>query len=343
MAPASPSCPIPLDEPRRLAAVRSYEVLDTGPELEFDALTRVAAHAFNVPIAVVALMDSNRLWFKSRLGLDLPQLDRQIAFCAHAIMQPDQPMIVEDLAADLRFADNPLVTNPPHVRFYAGAPLVDPESNALGTIAVIDSSPRSFSPEQRAALVDLASLVVAALQGRRRALQLARLAMTDHLTGIANRARFEQVLKVEFNQAERSGNTFSVLLVDLDGFKSVNDTYGHSAGDEVLCAIAKRLEQLVRQGDTCTRVGGDEFGLVIRSGDARATAALSARIQQCVAQPITLSDNTVVTVGASVGAATYHRDMRSVDMLLAHADAALYEAKEHASGSPELILRTLRS
>jgi diguanylate cyclase (GGDEF)-like protein len=258
-------------------------------------------------------------------------------------MQPDQPMIVEDLAADLRFADNPLVAKPPHVRFYAGAPIVDPDNNALGTIAVIDAKPRTFSAEQRAALVDLASLVMAALQGRRRTLQLARLAMTDHLTGIANRARFEQVLKIEFNQAERSGHSFSVLLVDLDGFKSVNDTYGHSAGDEVLCAVAKRLEQLVRQGDTCTRVGGDEFGLVIRSGDARATTALGARIQQCVSQPITLSDNTVVSVGASVGAATYHRDMRSADMLLVHADAALYEAKERASGSPEMILRTLRS
>jgi diguanylate cyclase (GGDEF)-like protein len=332
-----------VNEPQRLAAVRSYEVLDTDPELEFDAITRVAAHAFSAPIAVVALLDSDRLWFKSRLGLEVPELDRQIAFCAHAIMQPDQPLIVEDLAADLRFADNPLVVGPPHVRFYAGAPIVDPDHNALGTIAVIDSSPRSFSAEQRAALVDLSSLVMAALQGRRRALQLARLAMTDHLTGIANRARFEQVLKVEFRQAERSGHTFSVLLVDLDGFKSVNDTHGHSAGDEVLCAIAKRLEQLVRQGDTCARLGGDEFGLVIRSGDARATAALTSRIQHCVAQPITLSDTTVVSVGASVGAATFHRDMRSVDILLAGADEALYEAKERANGSPEMILRTLRS
>jgi diguanylate cyclase (GGDEF)-like protein len=343
MTPGAPSCPTPLNEPKRLAAVRSYEVLDTDPELEFDAITRVAAHAFSAPIAVVALLDSDRLWFKSKLGLEVPELDRQIAFCAHAIMQPDQPMIVEDLAADLRFADNPLVINPPHVRFYAGAPIVDPDNNALGTIAVIDSSPRSFSPEQRAALVDLSSLVMAALQGRRRAVQLARLAMTDHLTGIANRARFEQVLRVEFRQAERSGHTFSVLLVDLDGFKSVNDTHGHSAGDEVLCAIAKRLEQLVRQGDTCARLGGDEFGLVIRSGDARATAALTARIQHCVTQPITLSDATVVAVGASVGAATYHRDMQSVDLLLARADEGLYEAKERANGSPEMILRTLRS
>src|SRR5262249_52645142 len=145
------------------------------------------------------------------------------------------------------------------------------------------------------------------------------------------------------DQAKRSGDSFAVLLVDLNGFKSVNDTYGHAAGDEVLRETAKRIEQLVRRGDTLARLGGDEFGLVVRSADTRATAALSSRIQSMVPRAITLADGTVASVGVSVGASTFRRDMRSVDMMLGHADEALYEAKERLSDSAEIVLRTLRS
>lgn len=139
------SCPIPADEPMRLRSVIAYEILDTAPEPEFDALARLAAHTFNAPIAVVAMMDSDRLWFKSRLGIDIPALDRKVAFCAHAIMNPREPLVVTDLRKDSRFADNPLVAQPPFVRFYAGAPIQNSEGRALGTIAVIDAEPRDFS------------------------------------------------------------------------------------------------------------------------------------------------------------------------------------------------------
>ena len=110
-------CSIPGNEAQRLQAVHSYDILDTPPELDFDTLTRVAAHAFNTPAAVIGLMDSDRLWFKSQLGLGVPQLDRQIAFCAHAIMRPDEPLVVEDLRQDHRFQRNPLVTQPPTCAF----------------------------------------------------------------------------------------------------------------------------------------------------------------------------------------------------------------------------------
>ena len=103
-------CPValsPLDENRRLAALRALEILDSEPETDFDALTRLAAHALGTPIAVIGLMDSDRLWFKSRVGLAAPELDRQIAFCSHTITQPGRPLIVPDLLADARFTDNP--------------------------------------------------------------------------------------------------------------------------------------------------------------------------------------------------------------------------------------------
>lgn len=324
---SSAACPMPENEPERLRAVRSYEILDTQPELEFDALARVASHTFSAPIAVVAMMDSDRLWFKSRLGLDIPQLDRKIAFCAHAIMRPREAMVVNDLSSDPRFADNPLVANAPHLRFYAGAPIVDPTGLPLGTIAVIDAEPRGFSSAQRETLTDLSSLVITALQARRRALDLERLAMTDHLTGIGNRARFDKAVSAELKVALRSGKPVTVLCMHLDGFKNVNDTYGHPAGDEVLCEVARRLSALVREGDALARLGGDEFAIVMREGDKSSATPLAQRIALSVGRPIVLSGGQTVAVGVSVGIAESMTSDSSPAALLARADKALYEAK----------------
>jgi diguanylate cyclase (GGDEF)-like protein len=320
-------CPIPENEAQRLQAVYSYEVLDTTPEVDFDALTRVAAHAFNMPAAVVGLMDADRLWFKSRFGLDVPQLDRQIAFCAYAVMRPDELLVVEDLSKDQRFQDNPLVTQPPHLRFYAGAPLVDPNGMALGTIAVVDSQPRTFSEAQGAALKDLSTLVITALENRRKALLLGRMALTDHLTGLANRAQFERNMHSEMSRARRTAEPFSVLYLDLDGFKDINDSFGHAAGDEVLREISLRLVEQVRREDAVARFGGDEFGVIVHTNPADSVQALSERIASALTAPITLSSGEAVVVGVSIGHATYGAELESGSALLDHADRALYEAK----------------
>ena len=324
---ASAVCPIPANETQRLNAVRAYEVLDTEPELEFDALTRIASHAFASPVALVALMDSDRLWFKSKLGLDIPQLDRKIAFCAHAIMQPNEPLVVADLLADERFADNPLVVDGPRIRFYAGAPILDPGQHALGTVAVIDTRPRTFTAAQRSTLMDLSALAMTALHARRRARELERLAMTDHLTGVANRAKCELVLANELRQAALSKRPFSVLLMDLDGFKEVNDTFGHAAGDEVLREVARRLSAVVRYGDTLSRLGGDEFVLIIREGGDEPAAAIAARIRNSLHAPIELPNGSLVNVTISVGVASCTDGASSADELLAQADRRLYHAK----------------
>jgi diguanylate cyclase (GGDEF)-like protein len=324
-------CPFPENELQRLQAVRSYEILDTPPELEFDALTRVAAHTFGTPIAVVAIMDADRLWFKSKLGLDIPQLDREIAFCAHAIMRPREPMVIPDLSSDQRFSENPLVANAPHLRFYAGAPIVDPTGLPLGTIAVLDAQPRSFSNAQSDALTDLSILVVTALQARRRAMDLQRLALTDYLTGIGNRVQFDKALVAELNHSMRTGAPLTILCMDLDGFKSVNDTFGHLAGDEVLCEVTRRLSALVRQEDVLARVGGDEFGIVMRHGDQASATALAQRIVKSVRQPIELSTGQTVRIGVSVGMASNTDNVPSASALLARADKALYEAKRQSA------------
>ncbi|MBC7499544.1 MAG: sensor domain-containing diguanylate cyclase [Herminiimonas sp.] len=323
-------CPLPEDEPQRISAVRSYEILDTEPEVEFDALTRVVAHAFNAPIAVVAMMDTDRLWFKSKLGLAVPELDRKIAFCAHAIMCPRQPLIVNDLLNDRLFADNPLVADAPHLRFYAGAPIVDPSGYALGTVAVIDIEPRTFTDSQRHTLSDFATLVMTAIQARKRALVLERMAMTDYLTGIPNRAQFDKTITTEIGYADRSATSLSVMFLDLDGFKDVNDRVGHAAGDEVLREVARRLTQEIRMGDVLARLGGDEFAVITREGDQAAIAAMARRFVAAVQKPITLSTGQQVNVGISFGIASYGGASTSAFALLQEADKALYEAKSRS-------------
>jgi diguanylate cyclase (GGDEF)-like protein len=320
-------CPIPENESQRLRAVMSYEILDTAPELEFDALTRVAAHSFATPVAVVALMDSDRLWFKSKLGLSVPQLDRKIAFCAHAIMSPNEPLVVQDLHNDQRFAGNPLVANAPHLRFYAGAPIVDDKGNALGTIAVIDTEPRIFTDAQRHTVCDFATLVMTALDARKRAIELTRLATTDYLTGIANRAQFDLVNASEMGRAVRSGNPYSVLCMDLNGFKDVNDLYGHAAGDMVLREVADRMANVKRVGDLVARLGGDEFAVIARDSAYDDALVLAQRFIRAIEQPIMLAADLTIKVGVSLGIATSSPACTSAAALLDKADSALYKKK----------------
>lgn len=158
--------PLPTDEADRLAALERYGILDTAPEARFDRITRLAQTLFDVPIALVSLVDRDRQWFKSCIGLDVLETGRDAAFCAHAILA-DGVTEVLDPEGDPRFADNPLVTGPPHIRYYAGAPLITPDGFALGTLCIIDQRTRApLTPHDRATLRDLADVVVDDLELR---------------------------------------------------------------------------------------------------------------------------------------------------------------------------------
>nr|MBA3936493.1 GAF domain-containing protein [Planctomycetota bacterium] len=170
-----PAAPLPPDEPARLAALRSYGVLDTPSEAAFDDLVRLASRICKAPLALVSLVDADRQWFKARVGLDASETPRDLAFCAHAILAPQEVLHVEDALTDARFCDNSLALGAPHVRFYAGVPLVTGEGHALGTLCVIDHQPRQLDAEQLDALRVLGRQVVAQLELRRQLRSLSRL------------------------------------------------------------------------------------------------------------------------------------------------------------------------
>lgn len=164
--------PLPPNESERLGELQSYSVLDTLPEPAFDDITFIAAKLFETPITLMSLVDRDRQWFKSAVGLDVPETHRDLAFCARAIWDPTEVLVVEDAAYDPRFSNNPLVTSFPSIRFYAGAPLQTPKGNALGTLCVIDRVPREFSPGEEETLKALARLVMNQLEARRALLEL---------------------------------------------------------------------------------------------------------------------------------------------------------------------------
>lgn len=155
-----------VNEADRLAALRRYRILDTEPEQSFDDLAMLASQICGAPMALITLVDTDRQWFKSRVGVSVKETSRDVAFCAHAIQQTDL-FIVPDASRDPRFQDNPLVKSEPLIRFYAGAPLVTPDGQALGTICVLDRVPRELTPEQMAALSALRRQVLAQLELRR--------------------------------------------------------------------------------------------------------------------------------------------------------------------------------
>jgi len=159
--------PLPADEDKRQQALQEYAILDTPPERDFDEIAELAAQICGVPVALISLVDKDRQWFKSKVGLEVDQTPREYAFCAHVINRPNELLVVTDATKDQRFADNPFVTEPNGIRFYAGAPLVTPSGYALGTLCVFDRVPRDLEPAQRRALEVLSRHVMTQLRLRR--------------------------------------------------------------------------------------------------------------------------------------------------------------------------------
>ncbi|WP_156678469.1 sensor domain-containing diguanylate cyclase [Sphingomonas profundi] len=462
----------------RLQRLSELAIVDTPSEAEFDTIVELAHRLFDCPIALVSLVDGHRQWFKARCGLEAEGTAREHAFCAHSIMH-DEIMVVEDATKDARFADNPLVIGPPHIRFYAGAPLRPAGDGAygdlpaIGTLCVIATEPRTLAPEDRQMLRRLADMVEGLIAARaataaairisdqlRRQAQLLerankqlrqaekmanigswridvatgaitwsdevyaihgldvvtpppvatavsfypdpdrdrlraaiahasatgegfdleadfrtaagamrrvrslgevelaegrpvaiiglfqditdrhlheqelhRTANTDSLTGLPNRKMFEDRLARETSPEAQEPGPYAILLIDLDGFKSVNDTLGHQAGDEVLRNIGERLRGPIFSHAFAARLGGDEFVILITR--PRDCAKLPQLIQAVLRELRHMVERSGVrrAITATVGAALSEDGSDTPHEMLRRADLALYAAKRAERGS----------
>lgn len=206
---APTGAPLPPNEDARLSALRATKLLDSLPEQMFDDVVKVASSVCGAPIALVSLVDSDRQWFKAAHGLDATETPRSQAFCAHAILEPQQTMMVPDATQDARFQDNPLVTDGPHIRMYAGTPIVTHSGHAVGTVCVIDSTPRQLSPDQIDCLEALSRMVSNLIEYRRLnrntidSVQLQLLAKSDRLRAVQtqNESLRQRVTQLESQMA----------------------------------------------------------------------------------------------------------------------------------------------
>lgn len=442
-------------ERQRLATLHATGLLDSPREPMFDDLVRVAAAAVGAPMSLVTLVDAERQWCKAALNFDLTETPRDQSFCAHAIREAGV-FVIEDTAADPRFAHNPLVTEPPGVRFYAGAPMVTAEGHALGTVCVLDTEPRRIDEDQRdalralarqavreiglrRALDDLASTVhgqrrivtppravgeaaieyaldgvatlddegrvlrlnraaerlVGAAEGRRLAgvlrererfdqawqrgeladrrtewtlltgrpveltvtavpvgdsdlhsvfvrdlterrrleAQLRHLAHHDPLTGLLNRARFDEELDARAAELSRYGGEAAVLMLDLDNFKVLNDEFGHQAGDRALVLVADALRSRLRDTDMVARVGGDELAALLTNTSGTAAAQVAAGL---VDEIRAIRAAQLPRISASIGVAALAGDAHAA---MAAADSAMYAAKRRGGDGHAVAAR----
>jgi diguanylate cyclase (GGDEF)-like protein len=313
-------------EEARLAALHGYDILDTPPEPRFDRIVRMASRLLDMPISLVSLIDEARQWFKAKVGLEVGETPRSIAFCHHAIQQ-DQVMVVEDAIHDPRFQENPLVIQDPSIRFYAGAPLTSNDGHKLGTLCVIDRVPRHLDPDERLLLQDLAALVVDEMELRQANARLSQLASTDPMTAMWNRRRFHALAEVERERARRHDRPLSMLMFDIDHFKLVNDAYGHDVGDEVIIQIAKVCEAEKRPSDISARLGGEEFAVLMPETAMDGARNFAERLREAIAVRPIRHDGKDLIATVSIGVAEADAST-TIAELLKSADLALYAAKE---------------
>lgn len=448
-----PFYPVPDKESERLEKLRSYQILDSMPEESYDRITRLATAMFEVPLAVVSLVESDRQWFKAKIGTPKTEIDRNLTFCSYAICQ-DDVFVVEDASQHPDFADNIHVRERPHVRFYAGAPLRAEAGLNLGTLAILDTKPRTMTEAEKAMLGDLAAMVMDSMEMRlliqradaaerrfydameclpsgfvlhdkdgrlvycnnryreiyaesadyivpgtpfeeiirkgvkngqypdaigneeawisdrleklrrpgdaieqrlpgdtwirvqdrhtsegglvgfrfditelkRQERELARLAWTDSLTAALNRHRFMELAQNEIDRTKRHDKHVSMIVLDADHFKSINDRNGHAAGDEVLRGLVERWKGILRSHDLIGRVGGEEFCILLPEIGMEGAVKAAEKLRTCISDLPFPFAGQLLKVTVSIGIATLSPD-DDLPTLMRRADLALYEAK----------------
>ena len=302
-----------------LQTLNVRKILDSPREERFDRVTRLAQRLLDVPVALFSLVDEDQIWFKSKQGLEISQVLRPGALCDVALQIGDI-LLVEDAARDERFRDTSAVTGELGVRFYAGCPVRDQSGSFIGTLCVLDTVPRRIGPDDIEILRDLGLMIEDAIS------TLAQ-ATTDELTGLANRRGFLMIAEPMVALCRRAWNPAAALLFDLDGLKSINDQFGHNAGDRAIRDFAKMLLKVFRNSDVVARVGGDEFCVLLTDPEELNSESPLDRLQQRI-------DNYNTNVEAplqlrfSSGVTRFSKKRHTtLEDLLREADSRMYAEK----------------
>ncbi|MBD2522878.1 sensor domain-containing diguanylate cyclase [Nostoc sp. FACHB-133] len=329
----TPVAPLYKNEAERLKALTDYNILDTLPEQAFDDLTAIAAYICKTPIALISLVDADRQWFKSNIGLKVRETPRESAFCSYAILQPENILVVPNAIKDDRFANNPLVKSNSKIRFYAGAPLVTPNGFPIGTLCVMDTVPRQLSYQQLDALRRLTRQVIAQMEliqeirnRKQSEIEGRQLSLTDDLTGLHNRRGFFVMAEQQLKIAHRMRLLCWVIFIDLDGLKQINDTLGHDIGDALIVDAGRLLKQSFRNSDIVARLGGDEF-IVFISSYFKDADSIQAYLQVNIAN-FNQQQNRSYELSMSMGIERYSPESNmSLEQLIARSDELMYAHK----------------
>ncbi len=312
--------PLLQDDAARVFALGRLNVLDTSIEEPFEKIVTLVRTVLAVPISTVTLVDRDRQWFKARRGVDVSETPRSVSFCTHTIQQRE-PFVVEDAQSDERFSSSPLVTGAPYVRSYAGVPLRTPEGYNVGALCAMDTRPRRFSPADIGILSNFANIVCDELE-------LRMIAQVDHLTGALTRRGFLEQAERELSRVKRYGRPSSMIMLDVDHFKAVNDTHGHGVGDQVLKRIAELAGVAIRPTDVFGRLGGEEFAIILTETAAEQAFVVAERLRKAIAdEPMLLANGSSLRVSASFGIMPLSGSASSVTSWLEGADRMLYAAK----------------
>ena len=328
--------PLPDNEEQRIKALAEYQLLDTMPEQEYDDIVKMAAEMCGTPISAIALIDSERKWHKAKYNIDKQAVPRSIAICAHTITD-GKTLIANDTHLHPYFKNIGMVTKPPHVRFYAGIPLI------MGTLCALDTQPRTLTEQQIADLEALARFVTSLFELCRALLrqqlqnellhsyqqevcklneQLHSQSLTDELTGLYNRRAFNREIKREVTLFKRYKTPLSLLMVDIDGFKHLNDRLGHTAGDDALQQLSQLMQDSIRDADILARYGGEEFSIIMPRTDLPSARLTAERIRRHIAK----SSGHALTV--SIGVCTAMPLLADNIELVKASDRALYRARQ---------------
>ena len=329
--------PIPPDDTARLQELRSYGVLDSPDEQSFDDIGALVRDIANTPIGIISLVDENRQWFKSCIGLDAKETPRNISFCGHTILQRT-PLIIEDALEDPRFCDNPLVLQEPHIRFYAGFPLISSNGLALGSLCAVDQQPRHLEAHQIQALERLARLAVRQMELKRqsRLLEQAAQAAPEAQEGLAptSTPRLNQLLTskeqllsmVELMLSQSSQAFFGVMRLEFKELRRIANALGEATAMVLRQELQERLAALLPDNASCCELNDQEW-LVLTPFTAtdEQLGALAAAITQQLQQPVGVAQQ-LLSSQVAVGAALFQGNYSSANDLLSDAAIALRNA-----------------